>query len=86
MSTSPSARNRAQSHFKSSGQRDDTIRAEIEKERAATDAKTARLKALRMAKEADDKLETDRQAAAKEQEKARIAADKAVKRERKGQG
>lgn len=46
--------NRAQAVFTASEQRDKSVRAEIEKERAATDAKTARLKALRLAKEAED--------------------------------
>lgn len=54
----PSDRNdpqsRAQAVFTASEQRDKSVRAEIEKERAATDAKTARLKALRLAKEAED--------------------------------
>jgi hypothetical protein len=45
---------RAQAVFTASEQRDKSVRAEIEKERAATDAKTARLKALRLAREAED--------------------------------
>lgn len=63
MSSLPDARIRAQSHFKSSEPREDTVRAEIEKERAATDAKTARLRALRLAKEAEQKREAERLAA-----------------------
>jgi hypothetical protein len=55
---SPTGRNdpqsRAQAVFTASELRDKSVRAEIEKERAATDAKTARLKALRLAKEAED--------------------------------
>ena len=43
---------RAQAVFTASEQRDKLVRTEIEKERAATDAKTARLKALRLAHEA----------------------------------
>jgi hypothetical protein len=39
--------------FTASEQRDKLVWAEIAKERAAFDAKTARLKALRMAKEAE---------------------------------
>ena len=54
----PSDRNdtqsRAQAVFTASEQRDKSVRAEIEKERAATDAKTARLKALRLAREAEE--------------------------------
>jgi colicin import membrane protein len=45
---------RAQAVFTASEQRDKSVRAEIEKERAATDAKTARLKALRLAREAEE--------------------------------
>lgn len=59
------ARNRAQTHFKSSEQRESAVRAEMEKERAAVDAKTAKLRALRLAKEAEDKAEADRLAAEK---------------------
>jgi hypothetical protein len=44
---------RAQAAFAASAQRDKTFREQVEKERAATDAKTAKLKALRMAKEAE---------------------------------
>lgn len=57
------ARTRAQNQFKSSDQREDAIRAEIEKERAAVDAKTAKLRALRLAKEAEEKAEAERIAA-----------------------
>ena len=46
--------NRAQAAFTASELRDKSVKAEIAKERAATDAKTARLKALRLAKEAED--------------------------------
>jgi hypothetical protein len=45
---------RAQAVFTASEQRDRLVRTEIEKERAATDAKTARLKALRLAREAEE--------------------------------
>ena len=47
--------NRAQAAFKASEQRDILVRKEIEKERAAVEAKTIKLKALRLAKEAEDK-------------------------------
>jgi hypothetical protein len=53
--------NRAQTAFKASEQRDLLVRKEIEKERAAVEAKTIRLRALRLAKEAADKLEADAQ-------------------------
>ncbi len=47
--------NRAQTAFSASEQRDKLIRQELEKQRVATDAKTAKLKALRLAKEAEDR-------------------------------
>jgi hypothetical protein len=77
MSSTPSARSRAQSHFKSSEHREDAIRAELEKERAAVDARTARLKALRLAKEAEERVEAARLAAEKSQAKP---AKRAAKR------
>ncbi|MGB8366453.1 MAG: hypothetical protein ACLQUZ_14345 [Rhizomicrobium sp.] len=52
---SNSARRRAQNLFTASEQRDSLVRQEIEKERTASEAKTAKLKALRLAKEAADK-------------------------------
>ena len=50
------ARNRAQQHFTASEQRDVHLRQTIETERAATDAKTAKLRALRLAKEEADRV------------------------------
>jgi hypothetical protein len=52
------ARARADTAFTASQQRDDAVKREIEKERNAIIAKSARLKALRLAKE-----EADREAA-----------------------
>ena len=54
------ARRKAQNHFAASEQRDALVRKEIEKERAVSAAKTAKLKALRLAKEASDKEVADR--------------------------
>ena len=51
----PEAAEKANRLFRASEQREQAIRDEIEKERAATAAKTARLKALRLAKEASDR-------------------------------
>jgi hypothetical protein len=48
------ARGKAQKYFTQSEQRDTLVKQEIEKERAALDAKTAKLRALRLAKEAAD--------------------------------
>lgn len=55
--TSPrdAARNRAQSHFAASEQRDEAVKQIIAGERAALEAKTAKLRALRLAKEAEDR-------------------------------
>jgi len=56
-------RRNAQSHFTHTERRDELVRHEIEKERAAVDAKTAKLKALRLAKEASEKADAARLAA-----------------------
>lgn len=85
MASTPSARNRALSHFKSSEQRENVGRAEREKERAAVDAKTARLKAMRLAKEAEDKVEADRLAAETIAEKESNAAQKSARMARRRQ-
>jgi len=68
------ARQRAQNHFAASEQRDSLVKQMIAAERAAVDAKTAKLRALRLAKE-----EADRQAAAANPP-APAAAPKARKR------
>jgi hypothetical protein len=57
------ARRKAQNHFAASEQRDASVRKEIEKERAVSAAKTAKLRALRLAKEASDKEAAGRLAA-----------------------
>ena len=49
------ARGRAEAVFTASEQRDAAVHEQIRKERAASDAKTARLRALRLEKEAADK-------------------------------
>ncbi|HXM00258.1 MAG TPA: hypothetical protein VN932_10035 [Rhizomicrobium sp.] len=73
------ARKRAQNHFTASEQRDVAVKQEIEKERAAVAAKTAKLRALRLAKEATDKIEADRVAAEAPPAKAKRSRAKAVK-------
>jgi hypothetical protein len=50
------ARNRAQNHFAASEQRETLVRQMIESERAAVAANTAKLKALRLAKEEADRV------------------------------
>jgi hypothetical protein len=52
-----SARRKAMNHFAASEQRDSAIRTEIARERDAVGAKTAKLKALRLAKEEADRIE-----------------------------
>ena len=54
------ARKKAQNHFAASEQRDALVRKEIEKERATSAAKTAKLRALRLAKEASEKEAADK--------------------------
>lgn len=61
--TPDAARKSAQTYFTHTEQRDKAIKQEIEKERAASAAKTARLRALRLAKEAAEKEEADRRKA-----------------------
>jgi len=53
------ARRKALSHFAVAELRDTEVRKEITKERAAVDAKTAKLRALRLAKEEADRLEAE---------------------------
>ena len=72
------ARGRAQKYFTQSEQRDSAVKQEIEKERAATDAKTARLRALQLAKEA-----VDREAAEKLEAEHPVAKPKRAKRKQK---
>lgn len=49
-----SARRKANTHFTASEQRDALVKKELEQERNAFDSRTAKLKALRLAKEAAD--------------------------------
>lgn len=72
------ARRTAQSHFTHTERRDEMVRAEIAKERAAVDAKTARLRALRLAKEANEKAESER--VASERAKCGVAEPKKPRR------
>ena len=73
-------RRNAQSHFTHSERRDELVRQEIEKERAAVDAKTAKLRALRLAKEAGEHAEAERVAA--ERTKSGAAAPKPARKKR----
>ncbi len=52
------ARTRAESHFAAAERRDIEVRKEIEKERTATATRTAKLRALRLAKEEADRAAT----------------------------
>lgn len=51
------ARKKAQNHFAASEKRDNDVRQEIQRQQAATATKTAKLRALRLAKEEADRLE-----------------------------
>jgi hypothetical protein len=77
-------RRNAQSHFTHTERRDELVRQEIEKERAAVDAKTARLRALRLAKEASEKAEAERVAAERAKEGAPAPKPARKKRTRAG--
>ena len=68
-----SPRKKAQTYFTQSEQRDRLMRQEIEKERSASAAKTAKLRALRLAKEAADKEAAAKLAAEKAELKANAA-------------
>jgi len=50
------ARTRAQSHFQASERRDQLVRDEITRMRNLSDSKTAKLRALRLAKEEEDRI------------------------------
>lgn len=65
------ARRKAQNHFAASEQRDALVRKELEKERAQSAAKTAKLRALRLAKEASEKEAADRLAVEKAELKSK---------------
>lgn len=72
------ARKKAQTHFTASEARDALVKQEIEKERLAVAAKTAKLRALRLAKEAQDAIDNERLAVEKAAAKA---AEKVAKRQ-----
>jgi hypothetical protein len=65
------ARRKALNHFAAAEKRDTAVKQELARERAATDAKTAKLRALRLAKE-----ETDREEAIEAAKNAPAAAAK----------
>jgi hypothetical protein len=71
------ARNRAQKHFAASEQRDVLVKQMIESERVATDAKTAKLRALRLAKEEADRLAAPAEKPAKKTRAKKIRTIKA---------
>jgi hypothetical protein len=71
------ARNKAQSHFETAEARTNLVKKIVEGERAAMDAKTAKLRALRLAKEEADRLEAEKAEAEKPIKKKRAKAKKA---------
>jgi hypothetical protein len=50
------ARKRAQNHFAASEQRDSDVRKEIARQQAVTQTQMAKLRALRLAKEEEDRI------------------------------
>ncbi len=76
------ARRKASNYFAQAEQRDKVVRQEIDKERAASAAKTAKLRALRLAKEAVDR-ETEQKLAA---EKAAAKASAEASRRKRASG
>jgi len=70
------ARGKAQKYFTQSEHRDTLVKQEIEKERAAVDAKTAKLRALRLAKEAADREAAEKLAAEQGAARAKAPARK----------
>jgi colicin import membrane protein len=64
------ARRKANNHFTAAEARDTLVKNELQKERAAFETKTAKLKALRLAKEAADAVEEERLALIKAAAKA----------------
>jgi hypothetical protein len=73
------ARQRAQNYFTQTEKRDALVREEVEKERAVAAAKTAKLKALRLAKEAEDREEASRIAKTAPPKKAPVKRKRTVK-------
>jgi len=71
--------NKAQSHFLQHEQRTELVKREVEKEREMLAARTAKLKLLRLAKEADDKIVAEKLAAEALAEKRAKAASRAKK-------
>jgi hypothetical protein len=76
------ARGKAQKYFTQSEQRDTLVKQEIEKERAAIDAKTAKLRALRLAKEAVDKEAADKLEAEQAEARRKAPPKRGVRRKR----
>ena len=70
------ARSRAQEQFQKVTQRESEVRKEREKEQNATTAKIAKLKALRLAKEEEDRIAAEVAALANPPKKKAIAKKK----------
>ncbi len=64
--------NKPPATFSASDQRSRMVLDQIEKERAASDAKTAQLKALRLAKEAEEKAHATRNPAPAKPRRKRV--------------
>ena len=72
------SRTRAKSHFQAAERRDDLVRQEIEKERATVNAKTAKLRALRLARDEEarktEEAQTAERPAARKRKSAQAGA------------
>ena len=73
------ARQRAQNYFTQTEKRDALVREELEKERNAAASKTAKLRALRLAKEAEEREEAARKALTEPAKKAPVRRKRTVK-------
>jgi len=73
------ARQRAQNYFTQTEKRDAMVREEVEKERNVAAAKTAKLKALRLAREAQEREEAARVALTTPPKKTPVKRKRTVK-------
>jgi hypothetical protein len=72
-STRDAARRRGQSHFANPTAHQNAFKAEVTREREASDAKTAKLRALRLAKEEDDRIAAENAPPPVKKSRAKVA-------------
>jgi hypothetical protein len=73
------ARQRAQNYFTQTEKRDAMVREEVEKERTIAAAKTAKLRALRLAKEAEERAAASKLALTTPPKKAAVKRKRTAK-------